>query len=100
MQIVTNHKPRPVIDGYELTATEREQFDYYDWQAIEDGTTSPQFFRYKGELYDLGEFFTTSEIHTVDLTAWHGYMSDSFFSGILVRYSDDFEEVTVGTYYN
>ena len=29
---------------------------------------------------------------------WHGYMSDSYFSGLLIRYSDDYEEYQIATY--
>ena len=29
---------------------------------------------------------------------WHGYMSDSLFSGILIRYSDDMDQYQIATY--
>ena len=90
--IRTNNVPRDVIYGYELTADERAQFDYLDWPAIERGEDSASFFRYRGELHDLGEFMArTSD----DLPGWDGFRSDSFFSGLAVRYVDDFERVVV-----
>lgn len=99
MNIRTNNVPRPVIYGYELSAAERDEFDYIDWPAVERGETSPEFVRFKGDLIDLHEFMATSGLHQApELRTWHGYQSDSFFSGLVIRYSDDFEFVVVGTY--
>lgn len=99
--IITNNVPRPVIEAYELTLKEREEFDYLDWKAIENGEDNASFFRYKGQLYDLGEFshqvltFKGSGL-PAHLSKWDGYRSDSFFSALLVRYVKDFEYVVVG----
>lgn len=100
MTIKTNHVPRPVIDAYELTADERSQFDYLNWDAIDTGSDSASFLRYRGELYDLGEFSTTRGMPEFSpLTAWDGYLSDSYFSGVLVRYTEDCEYVIAATFY-
>lgn len=97
--IITNHRERPVVEAYELNRDEREEFDYIDWPAVDRGEASASFVRYKGELHDLGEFTHTSDLHQApELRTWHGYQSDSFFSGLVVRYSDDFEYVVVGRY--
>ena len=97
--IHTNNVPRPILDGYELTEAERSDFDYLNWTAIEEGTDSASFIRYKGRVYDLGEFQTTSGMPAFSpLTKWHGYLSDSFFSGVLVRYTEDHEYVVVATF--
>jgi hypothetical protein len=93
IRVVTNHVPRDVIDASELTADERLEFDYLDWEALEDGRDSASFLRYKGELYDLGEFRSSI------IPGWDGYRPDSFFSGLVVRYCDDFERVVVGRYF-
>lgn len=108
--IITNNVPRDLLDCYELTAKEREKFDYLDWDEIEQGANPTQFFRYKGEVYDLGEFQGTREwvgYNAPDFKGWHGYQSDSFFSGILVKYPEtddhrelDWERVIVGRYYS
>lgn len=102
VHIITNNVPRDVIDAWELNIDEIAEFDYLDWVAIRDGRDSASFFRYKGELHDLGEFFTTSELSRGaghhDLSDWDGYQSDSFFSGLVIRYVDDFERVVVGRY--
>ena len=122
VRIITNNVPRPVIDAWELTAKERAEFDYLDWAKIEQGEESATFFRYKGQLHDLSDipavwperFGPTANPYTETVrddspfTAWDGIASDSFFSGILVRYvtganSDytypDGEYIIVGRYY-
>jgi len=95
MQIKTNNVPRDVIDAYELTADERAEFDYLNWPAIERGEDSASFFRYRGELYDLGEFLVWDNPASPTRGAWDGFRSDSYFSGLAVRYVDDFERVIV-----
>lgn len=98
VRITTNNVPRLLIDSYQLSEKEREEFDYVDWQGVEEGRESATFFRYRGRLYDLGEFQYTGQ--TGNFSGWDGYQSDSFFSGIVVRYvKDDTDYVVVGTYY-
>lgn len=105
LTITTNHHLREVIDAWQLSAAEREQFDYLDWVAIDDGRDSASFVRYKGELYDLSDFQVIDRMAPTDFKGWDGYASDSFFSGMLVRYARDEwgeldpEYVIVGYYY-
>lgn len=101
VKVITNNVPRPVIEAYELTLKEREEFDYLDWEAIDKGEDSATFFRYKGELHDLGEFSADYGILKGSglpehLSKWDGYRSDSFFSALVVRYVENFEYVVVG----
>jgi hypothetical protein len=96
MRVITNNVPRPVIDGWELSPDERQNFDYIDWAAIERcDAESASFFRYRGTLYDLGEFMATRGLRA-PLSDWDGYMSDSAFSAVVVRYADDTDYVVVG----
>lgn len=100
VRVITNNVPRPIVDAYELSPKEREEFDYLDWPAIDEGADSASFFRYKGELHDLGEFtadygITKGSGLPEHLSNWHGYRSDSAFSALVVRYVDD-ESVVVG----
>jgi hypothetical protein len=53
--VITNHQPRLLLSWYELTAGEQAEFDYLD---PED--TGREFFRYKGNIYDLHEIRTRS----------------------------------------
>lgn len=100
IRVVTNHGPRDVLEAYDLTLAEREEFSYIDWHKVATGEESATFFRYRGNVYDLGEFQTTRGLPEFNpLTSWDGYLSDSFFSGIVVRYVNDFEQVIVGTFF-
>jgi hypothetical protein len=97
MTIITNNVPRETIYGFELTEKEKEEFDYYSPDELNDAT----FFRYKGRLYDLGEFMRFDS--PTLFKGWDGYSSDSFFSGVLVRYhmEDGYytDKIVVGWYY-
>ena len=91
IKIITNNKPRQLIYGYELTDKQKQDFDY-----IED-FDSHDFVKYKNNIYDLSEFM---RIETIDsLKDWHGYNSDSSFSGTLVKYIDS-DTVIMGWYYS
>lgn len=100
MTIRTDNKPRPIIYGYELTDKERGEFDFLEGDDLDFA----QFVRYKRRYEYLGDFMridtqnrpTNAVEHA--LKQWHGYQSDSFFSGLLVRYCDDSEFVIVGWY--
>jgi hypothetical protein len=100
--VTTNNVPRNVIEAYELTPAERADFDYLDWDAIDADSESATFFRYRGRLYDLGEFSTDYGMLKGSglpehLTKWDGYASDSFFSAVVVRYCNNYDQVVVGT---
>lgn len=109
MKITTNHHPRPIIEAHELSSEERAEFDYLDWAAIESGSGSASFIRYQGTLYDLGEFCRiirpdAPRRHPMECSesafqGWDGYVSESYFSGLLIRWEDrHFERVIVGRY--
>ena len=96
LSIITNHQPRFTIPGYDLTAKERAEFDYYTEQELEEAT----FFRYKGNVYDLGEFMRC-EMNGYDQPAWSrwdGYYSESAFSGVLIKFTPDSDSVIVARY--
>ena len=97
MKIITNNQPRDILSWYDLTEKEQKEFDY-----LLEGDGS--FFRYKGCTYDLEEFMyiganIAPHPQRENWEKWHGYASDSYFSGILVRYTSDCEQVIVGSYF-
>lgn len=96
--IRTNRVPRFTLDAIELSASEREQFDYLDWSAIDAGAESATFIRYRGDLLDLGEFMAPTGDQFGPY--WHGYAADSFFSATLVHWCDDGESVVIGRAYS
>jgi len=93
LKITSNYHEREVVCGFELTEEEKEKFDWATPEEIEEML----FFRYKGNIYSLGEFTRFPSGMFPDY--WHGYASDSFFSGILVHFTDDNDFVVVGWYY-
>jgi hypothetical protein len=93
MEIITNNVPRLLIDGYDLTEEERKKFDY-DVDEV-------AFFRYKGEVYDLGDFDAASSIN--GLKEWDGYMAQAFYFGLVIKWVRedgrmDYDRVIVGRY--
>jgi len=96
LSIYTNNQPRHTVCGYELTEEERKEFDYYTPDMLDTAT----FFRYKKMVYDLGEFMWCN-LNGQDQPSWarwDGYLSDTYFSGILVRICRDGDSVVVARY--
>ena len=91
LTIKTNRRRRPVLSWEDLTPKEQKDFDF---SAKEESS----YFRYKDWVYTLEDFMRTN--CNESLSKWDGYLSDSFFSGILVRYEDGGYSVVVGTYYS
>lgn len=93
MKITTNHQYRPILSWFELTDKEKNEYrDAYD-DVEESG-----FFRYRNWCYDLNDFMAKTRFNNLDpdLHGWDGYKNDSFFSSVLVAFSDDNEAVKVG----
>ena len=83
LRIITNNHKRDILYWHDLTPKERKEFD---WIVDSDTVTAEEceFFRYRGWVYCLSEIMRVE--HDADFTGWDGYISDSFFSGILVKY--------------
>lgn len=93
MIITTNNQEREIVYGYDLAKEEKKEFDYLEGDDLEYG----QFFRYKGRVFDIGEFMRAPK--DGELSAWHGYSADSYFSGTVIKICDGGESVIVGTYF-
>ena len=99
VQIRTNYHERQFVYRYDVPAKIlSSQFDYLDEDTF-DG-----FFKYRNHWYHLTDFMGLpagiSEIWDTDspLRDWDGYASDSFFSGVLIKVSEDCETYQVATY--
>lgn len=92
--IKTNHKPRPILYSCELTEEEKQDFDYIDF---DDENECNSFFRFKDKIYDLGEFMRVPP--KSGLNGFDGYISDSYFSGVLIKYTSDNDFVVVSQYF-
>ena len=91
MEITTNNIPRPVLYWEDLTAKERAEFDY--------DPCDHAFFRYRGGVYDLGEFSRIPDsIQYAEWAGWHSYRSVSYLSGVLVRWDRHDDAVIVARY--
>lgn len=101
MTIKCNQVSREVLSWYDLSEKEQKEFG---WLDSEENQSCASFFRYKGNVYELGEFtrIDKSAAPHPQREGWErfdGYASDSYFSGILVRYVYDNERVIVATYF-
>ena len=88
-EIVSNNQPRNMLYGYELTATERAEFD---WISDED-LPSTDFVRYKGRVYCISEFVRSPD--WLNEMGWHGCSPDSAFSATLISLHDS-DQVVMG----
>ena len=89
LTIRTNGQYRPVLCWENLTAKECAEFD-------KEVFYNSSFFRYRGWVYTLDDFMRVG--NNALFTGWDGYHSDSFFSGVLVKYSSCGDAVKVATY--
>ncbi len=92
VEIVTNNQPRPIMDWHALTEREREEFDYLDTEQKRQDAT---FFRYKGNVYDLGDAMAVDPMNTL-CKDWQFYYGESYFSAVVGKYTSDCEEVIIG----
>lgn len=97
MKIITNNVPRPILYASELTKKDLYNLSMDEEERAEADENGETFFRYKKWTYRIGDFMKLDKGDPFEEN-WHGYHSDSFFSGILVRLSDCGESLTVGTY--
>jgi hypothetical protein len=96
LKITTNNAARDVLRWWHLTDKERAEFDY----ITEDKQDDAEFVRYRGELYDLHDMERGwgSCAMPEQFKGWDNYRSDSYFSGILIRWVDSGERVACATY--
>ncbi len=95
MEIITNNTPRELVCFLDIPAAKQDDFDYLDT----DEHCSPRFVKYKGEYYDTFEFTRVGGTSN-PLKGWDGVQSDTFFSGVLIKWRDEYEAVIVGRYYS
>lgn len=99
IKIITNNHWRDLICWAQLTQAEQSDFDYIEGED----RYSLRLLRYRGCVVDTRDMMSLgSELcnpgRPDEFSAWDAYASDSFFSGVLVRYSPDCEQVQIATY--
>src|SRR5262245_379 len=94
LTIKTDHKWRNLSYRNEVPESVlKDQFDYLSEDDSADG-----FFEYRGHWYHTSYFFQAEGCD--EFGDWHGYASDSYFSGVVIKLSDDGEQVMCGTYFS
>ena len=105
-KIITNNQPRDILYGYNLPEKWRNEFDYLSDEEYD----THSFVFYRNWVYDLSEFlminggpFSCNPPQDSILQKWDGVLTDSFFSGIVIRfyrdnYGIDLERVVCGLY--
>jgi hypothetical protein len=71
-----------------------DQFDHLNEDDCLDG-----FVKYRGRWYHTSDFMRIGK-DNAELKDWHGYASDSYFSGVVIRLSSDGETCVLGTYFS
>ena len=105
MGIKTDNKWRPLAALADLPEKAQKEFEYIDGDSIYD----LRFVKYKGVWYDAMDTqritISTYRMGLAMLVAkdhpfakWSAFISDSFFSGVLFKFDEDFEQVIVGRY--
>lgn len=99
MEIITNNRPRPLVDFVELARKEQEQFSY----LLANEWVTPRFVQYKGCWYDvfdapairvhrnaygpiLGQYVVDEES---PLSKWDAVINDTYFSGVVFKLEED-----------
>ena len=97
MKIHTNKNWR--YFKYQNEVPEDVMKDTFDWMNdspyhnLDDYTDG--FIHYKDNWYNLDDFMPCDQSI---FKGWDGYIADSFFSGILIKLSEDGEQYQIGLY--
>jgi hypothetical protein len=94
--IVTNNHRIPLVHIYEMDPKTQEfikrEFDYAFDNLEDPYDCENEFFFFRGSWYDLGEFMRFDYGGSF-MPSWakgyQAYSNDSFFSGIMIRFSND-----------
>jgi len=93
MKIYTNKHNRQF--KYRSEVPEKILADDFNWLNEDNGFDG--FIYYRDRWYHLSEFMRIENNSPFD-KYWQGYISDSFFSGVLIRFNDDGETYQIATY--
>jgi len=100
VNVITNNKPRMLLTWAELPSTyhaSSSEFYYVD----DADRHEPRFFKYRGTWYDVIEFDYISDqpCYAPLRGKWAEVQTDSFCSGVVIRWFDEFNSVIVGRYF-
>ena len=101
LTIKTNNQERELFHYCDFTSSEQQQLrEDYDWME-DDIETNYGFFHYKGSVYHLQDFTSLhGDNKCEDFEGWDGVVSDSCFSGVLIKLGQNNDSVVIGRYYS
>ena len=103
VKVVTNNHEREMYYLYELSERDQKTIKQdYNWMDAE-ALDSESFFKYCERWYSLSDFMSLhNKVYNPNppdfMDGWDGYLSDSFFSGVLIKVLED-NYCIVGTFY-
>jgi hypothetical protein len=98
MKIKSNRHWRNFVCRWDVPATVlADQFGWTNEDNREHGDYEDGFLCYKGRWYHLGDFVRVVDAGGV-LSGWDGHHAYSYFSGVVIRVSDDGKQYQIGTY--
>jgi len=97
-KIITDHKWKSFKYGYEVPENILIEYDHLNNDEKMDG-----WIKYRACWYHLSDFMSChNEMYSPNNPfkrfGYDGYLSDSFFSGVLIKVSDDSENYQIATY--
>ena len=104
VKIITNYHWREFIYLCEMSEADqmivRNQFDWIDESEIE----STLFMNYHDRWYALDDFMSLhNKIHSPNppdfMDGWDGYLNDTYFSGVLIKVSEECDFYQIATFY-
>lgn len=95
MTIKSDKKWRNLLYEDELPKKQRKEFDYLNDEEF----ATRNFAKYRGNYYDVNEFMRVPDNGSA-FAKWDGYMSDTYFSGVLITLSSDGEQYKIGRFYS
>jgi len=95
MRIITNNAERQFLTSFEVPVSVLADYDHLNVCDHTDG-----WIKYRNTYYHLSDFIGTSNGRNdcMWFAGWHGYTSDSAFSGVVIQLSDDCETYRIATY--
>lgn len=82
--------------GVKKAASIREEYDY----LTDDEFNETEFVKYKNNVYAMSDFMRNNDHPDSEFSKWDGYIADTYFSGVLVKYvEEDPDYVIFGTYF-
>jgi len=107
LELTTNNHERQFVTGHRVPMNVLKwQFDYLTAEEQSFGN----FLRYKGHWYHVSDFTglgslfmagierSTGSTEASPFDSWHGRTSDSAWSGVVIRISEDGDTYQIGTY--